>query len=85
MTSTPTSILESFGFLGADAAFKRASRNAHRIAAQTGTQLVFWRDGRLVFVDPDPDAFIPFPTVISPLPPLVPEPPDPVQRLPQSP
>ena len=85
MTSTPTSILESFGFLGADAAFKRASRNAHRTAAQTGTQLVFWRDGRLVFVDPDPDAFIPFPTVISPLPPLVPEPPDPVQRLPQSP
>jgi hypothetical protein len=81
-TSTSTSILESFGFLGAEAAFKRASRNAHRIAAQTGTQLVFWRDGRLVFVDPDPDAFIPFPTVISPLPPLVPGPPDPVQRLP---
>ena len=78
---TTTSILESFGFLGADAAFKRASRNAHRIAAQTGTQLVFWCDGRLVFVDPDPDVFIPFPTVISPLPPLVPEPPDLIQRL----
>ena len=54
---TTTSILESFGFLGAEAAFKRASRNAHRIAAQTGTELVIWRDGRVVFVDPDPDAY----------------------------
>lgn len=71
---TTTSMLESFGFLGADAAFKRASRNAHRIAAQTGTQLVFWRDGRVMFIDPDPDAFIPLPAVSTPNPPPVPGP-----------
>ena len=54
---TRTTILESFGFLGAEAAFKRAPRNAHPIVAQTGTERVFWRDGRVVFVDPDPDAY----------------------------
>ena len=50
---TTTSILESLGLLGADPAFQRASRNAQRIAAQTGTQLAVWRDGQVVMIAPD--------------------------------
>ena len=52
MSNTP--ILESLGLLATEPACERAAQQAQRIAAQTGTPLVIWRDGRVVTVPPQP-------------------------------
>jgi hypothetical protein len=44
---------EPLELAGLDQAFLRASRNAQRTAAQTGTKLAIWRDGKVALVDPD--------------------------------
>ncbi|MBA3845232.1 MAG: hypothetical protein H0X45_01175 [Planctomycetes bacterium] len=46
---------ELFGFDGIDAAMKRAAEEVRRIAAQTGTPIVIWRDGKIVHVSPTGD------------------------------
>lgn len=51
MTS-PTS--DSLGLQGADAAMQRAAEDARRIAAQTGTPLAIWRDGRVITIPVPP-------------------------------
>ena len=54
---------------GALAALKRAAKQAHLIAYQTGTGVVMQRDGKLVVVAPDPAMYedlIPAPYVERP-------------------
>lgn len=51
MNSDP--ILDHLGPIDTDPAMLRAAEQARRIAIQTGTQLAFWRDGKVVLVDPE--------------------------------
>jgi len=41
-------------FAGTEAALRRAALRAREIARRTGTPLVFWRDGRIVYEYVDP-------------------------------
>ena len=45
MTDTPT---DTLGLRGADAAMLRVADDVRRIAAQTGTPLASWKDGRVI-------------------------------------
>ncbi len=40
---------------GADAAMKRAARRAREVARQTGTCMIYWRDGKIVREHPGPE------------------------------
>lgn len=51
MSSAPP--IEPFALPDAEAAFARAAAQARRIAAQTGTPLAVWHDGRVVLIAPD--------------------------------
>ena len=42
-------------------ALKRAAQRAREVAIQTGTPLLLWRDGRIVYVDPRSGAEVPPP------------------------
>jgi hypothetical protein len=50
MSDTP--ILEALGLLKTEPAFQRAAQQVRRIAAQYGTLLAVWRDGRVVLIPP---------------------------------
>ena len=60
--SSPPEPLE---LVGLDQAFLRAARNAQRTAAQTGTKLAIWRDGKVALVDPD-SITLPMPEALPP-------------------
>jgi hypothetical protein len=47
---TTLSTLELLGLTHADAAIHRAAEQARRIAAQSGTPLAVWQDGRVVLI-----------------------------------
>jgi hypothetical protein len=46
-------VLAHLGLLDTEPAMLRAAEHARRVAIQTGTPLVLWRDGRVVLVDPE--------------------------------
>jgi len=49
------------GLSGADAAILRAAQQARRIAAQSGTPLAIWQDGRVVLISATTEASTPTP------------------------
>ncbi len=63
MTTSPPP--EPLDLVGLDQAFLRASWNAQRIAAQTGTKLAIWRDGKVALIDPD-SITLPMPAELRP-------------------
>lgn len=58
MTTNRQTVL---GLSGADAAFLRAAEQARRIAAQSGTPLAIWQDGRVVLIPATTEASTPAP------------------------
>lgn len=46
-------VLNHLGLLDTEPAMLRAAEQARRAAIQAGTSLAFWRDGRVVLVDPE--------------------------------
>jgi hypothetical protein len=63
MTNPPKPELQELA--GLEQAFLRASWNAQRIAAQTGTKLAIWRDGKVALIDPD-SITLPMPAELPP-------------------
>ena len=59
MTTTNMQIV--LGLSGADAAILRAAQQARRIAAQSGTMLAIWQDGRVVLIPASTEASTPAP------------------------
>jgi hypothetical protein len=65
MTFSPPPEPLELDLVGLEQAFLRASWNAQRIAAQTGTKLAFWRDGKVALIDPD-SITLPMPAELPP-------------------
>jgi len=53
-TNADTVNEDTLGLRGADAAMLRTAADVRRIAAQTGTPIATWRDGRVVLVTVPP-------------------------------
>jgi hypothetical protein len=58
---TTTNMQTVLGLAGADAAMLRAAEQARRVAAQSGTPLVIWQDGRVVRIPATSETSIPVP------------------------